>query len=195
MPSKRPGSCSDTSADRARSSGPCRIGATALTGEGAVRVRAGCRCGLLVCRWSVAGDRDAGLLDHQQLRGLQRDRAVQHAARNRERRAGSQLHRVATLEFNAQPAADDVEELVLVLVLVPVIFAAREDAQAKQDAADLDQGLVVPGMVRPLDRLGYVDELQRAEQRLVIDLVASLLRHAPTLRTRQVGGGSPIVRG
>jgi hypothetical protein len=38
-------------------------------------------------------------------------------------------------EFNAQATADDVKELVLLLVLVPVVFAAREDAQAQQDAS------------------------------------------------------------
>src|SRR5215469_16793788 len=144
MPSKRPGSCSDTSADRARSSGPCRIGATALTGEGAVRVRAGCRCGLLVCRWSVAGDRDAGLLDHQHLRGLQRDRAVQHAARNRERRAGSQLHRVATLEFNAQPVAVDVQEPVLFLLLARLLPGTAEDAPPTADDAPRPAPMVPP---------------------------------------------------
>jgi hypothetical protein len=49
---------------------------------------------------------------------------------------------------------------------MPVILAASKDAQAKQYAADLDQGLVVPGMVRPLDRVTYIDELKRPEQRL-----------------------------
>ena len=85
---------------------------------------------------------------------------MQRPARNRECHTGSQLHWVATLEFNAQATVDDVEELVLLLVLMPVIFAVRTDAQAKQNAGDLDQGLVVPGMVRPLDRFTYVGELK-----------------------------------
>src|SRR5499425_1034092 len=137
--------------------------------------------GLFARRLSVAGDCYAGFLYHQHLRGLQRHRTVQHPARNRECHTGNQLDGVATLEFNAQATVDDVEELVLVLVLVPVVFAAREDAQAEQNAANLDQGLVVPGVVRPLDRFMYIDELKRAEQRLVVDPVVSLPRHMPTL--------------
>src|SRR5499427_6632119 len=135
--------------------------------------------GLFARRRSVAGDCYAGFLYHQHLRWLQRHRTVQHPARNRECHTGNQLDGVATLEFNAQATVDDVEELVLLLVLVPVVFATREDAQAEQNAANLDQGLVVPGVVRPLDRFAYIDELKRAEQRLVVDPVVSLLRHMP----------------
>jgi hypothetical protein len=79
----------------------------------------------------------------------------------------------AAAQFDTQATVDDVEELVLLLVLVPVVLAAREHAQAEQDTADLYQGLVVPGVVRPRDRLTNVDELKRTEQRLVIDLVVS----------------------
>ncbi len=107
---------------------------------------------------------------------------MQDPARDRERRAGSQLHRVATLECDAQATVDDVEELVLLLMLVPVILAAHEDAQAQQNTANLDQGLVVPGVVRLPNRRTYVDELKRAEQRFVIDPVVTLLRYMPTLR-------------
>src|SRR6516165_4931252 len=121
------------------------------------------------------------------LRGLQRHRTVLHPARNRECHTGSQLDRVAALEFNAQATVDDVEELVLLLVLVPVVFAAGEDAQAEQNAANLDQGLVVPGVVRSLDRFTDIEELKRAEQRLVVDPVVSLLRHIPTLRGMEYG--------
>lgn len=128
-----------------------------------------CPFWLLVSRRSVAGDCHARLLYHQHLCRLQRHRAVPHPARNRECHTGSQLHWVATLELDAQSAVDDIEEFVLLLVLVPVIFAAGKYAQAKQDAADLDECLVVPGMVRPLDRLAYIYELKRPEQRLVID--------------------------
>src|SRR5215471_10014561 len=138
-----------------------------------------CRFWLIARRRSVAGDCYAGFLYHQHLRGLQRHRTVQHPARNRECHTGSQLDGVATLEFYAQATVDDVEELVLLLVLVPVVFATREDAQAEQNAANLDQGLVVPGVVRPRDRFAYIDELKRAEQRLVVDPVVSLLRHRP----------------
>src|SRR5262249_38547934 len=116
---------------------------------------------------------------HQPLRWLQPHRTVQHPARNRECHTGSQLDGVATLEFNAQATVDDVEELVLLLVLVPVVVATREDAQAEQTAANLDQGMVVPGVVRPLVRFASTDELKRAEKRLVVDPVVSLLRHMP----------------
>ena len=138
----------------------------------------------VVCGRSIAGDCYSGLLDHQHLRGFKRYRAVQHPARNRECQAGSQLHWVATFELDTQAPVDDVEELVLVLVLMPVVLAAREHAQAEQDTANFDQGLVVPGVVRPLDRLGNVDELKRTEQRLIVDLVVSWLRwlrYIPTL--------------
>jgi hypothetical protein len=73
---------------------------------------------------------------------------------------------------------------------MPVVFAARrEDAQAEQDAAHLDQGLVVPGVVRSLDRFTHIDELKRPEQRLVVDPVVSPLLHMPTvgLSARQAG--------
>jgi hypothetical protein len=71
-------------------------------------------------RRSVSGDCYASFLYHQHLCGLRRHRAVQHPARDRECHTGSQLHWVAALEFGAQAAVDDVEELVLLLVLVPV---------------------------------------------------------------------------
>src|SRR5215472_13113440 len=142
-------------------------------------------------RRSVAGDRHPRFLYHQHLCAPQRHRAVQHPARNRECHTGSQLHWVAAVEFNAQAAVDDVEELVLLLVLVPVVFAAREDAQAEQDAPNLDQGLVVPGVVSSLGRFRYIDELKRAEQRLVVDPVVSLLRHMP--HSMGVSGARPTV--
>src|SRR5579863_7464907 len=130
---------------------------------------------------SIAGDCHSGFLDHQHLGGLKCHRTVQHPARNRECHAGSQFHRVTTFEFDTQATVDDVEELVLLLVLVPVVLATREHAQAQQDTADLYQSLVVPGVVRPRDRLTNVDELKRTEQRLIIDLVVSWFRHMPTL--------------
>jgi hypothetical protein len=130
---------------------------------------------------SIAGDCYSGFLDHQHLRGRKCHRTVQHPARNRECHAGSQFHGVTTFEFDTQATVDDVEELVLLLVLVPVVLATREDAQAEQDTANLYQGLVVPGVVRPLDRLTDVDELKRTEQRLIVDFVVSWFRHMPTL--------------
>src|SRR5580704_10134964 len=122
---------------------------------------------------SIAGDCYSGFLDHQHLRGRKCHRTVQHPARNRECHTGSQFHCVTTFEFDTQATVDDVEELVLLLVLVPVVLATREHAQAEQDTANLYQGLVVPGVVRPLDRLTNVDELKRTEQRLIIAFVVS----------------------
>src|SRR5580700_3245138 len=71
---------------------------------------------------SIAGDCYSGFLDHQHLRGLKCHRTVQHPARNRECHASSQFHWVTTFEFDTQATVDDVEELVLLLVLVPVVL-------------------------------------------------------------------------
>jgi hypothetical protein len=107
---------------RCRSCGLPQHGRWPITPDGAcsqaaVLVAQICPFRLLIGRRSVAGDCHARLRYHQHLCRLQRHRAVPHPARNRECHPGSQLHWVATLEFDAQPAVDDIEEFVLLLVL------------------------------------------------------------------------------
>src|SRR5215472_7951610 len=116
-------SIADRGSTRAIAGGYLGVGPSVLANE-----RAMCWSRLFVRHRSVAGDCNAGFLYHQHLCGLQRHRTVQHPTRNRECHTGSQLHWVAILQFNAQATVDDEEELVLLLMLVPVVFAAREDA-------------------------------------------------------------------
>jgi len=80
---------------------------------------------------------------------------------------------VGAVEFDAEQPVQDEEELILLVVLVPVKFALH-DAQPHQDIADLDEGLVVPGIIDLVDQRLDVYRLQGAEQRLVTDGVVAL---------------------
>jgi hypothetical protein len=86
---------------------------------------------------SIAGDCYSGFLDHQHLRGLQCHWTVPHPARNRECHAGSQFHCVATFEFDAQAAVDDVEELVLLQYAI-----RRSGTSAKSEVYALSKYLI-----------------------------------------------------
>ena len=58
----------------------------------------------------------------------------------------------AIFHLDEEAAADDVEELVLVVVLVPVILALH-GAEAHHGLVHLAQGLVVPGVLVGARRL------------------------------------------
>lgn len=77
------------------------------------------------------------------------------------------------VEFDAEQPVQDGEELILLVVFVPVEFALH-DAQPHQDIADLDEGLVVPGIVGLVDQRLDVDRLQGVGQRLVADRVVGM---------------------
>src|SRR5215469_14375966 len=82
---------------------------------------------------------------------------------------------VGAVEFDAEQPVQDEEELILLVVLVPVKFALH-DAQPHQDITDLDEGLVVPGIAGLVDQRLDVYRLQGGEQRLVADGVVGM-RH------------------
>src|SRR5215207_6530690 len=82
---------------------------------------------------SVTGWNDRGRLDHEDHRALGRSRAMHHTLRHDEPLARQQfdyppwgLAVGALLEVDEEPPLDDVEELVIVVVLMPVIFALHD---------------------------------------------------------------------
>src|SRR5215472_12425575 len=79
-------------------------------------------------RRSIARRYDSRRLDHEDDASLGRARPVHDAARNGESLARQKLD-AAPFEIDEEAPVDDIEELVLVVVLVPVVFALQH-AQA-----------------------------------------------------------------
>jgi len=83
---------------------------------------------------------------------------------------------VAAFDVDDEPAVHDEEELVLVVVLVPV-EVALDDAEADDGVVDARQRLVEPRLVR--GGLGAdVDELEGAELLVDLDVLVALRAHA-----------------
>jgi hypothetical protein len=124
---------------------------------------------------SVAGGDDACFLDHQHGAADRDDGPVWHPGWDGEGLSGAELHGVRAIELDAEQPIEDEEELVLRVMFVSVELALH-DAEPDEDVADLEEGLVVPGVVDLVDQRLDVHRLQRGEQRLVVDGVLGL-RH------------------
>src|SRR5207244_1681328 len=70
----------------------------------------------------IARRHDARTFDHQDHSPLRRPRPMNDSLRHHEALPRPQLHG-APFQVDEQPTLDDVEELVLVVVLVPVVLA------------------------------------------------------------------------
>src|SRR5215207_3093570 len=104
----------------------------------------------MACAASVAGRDDGSRLDHQDDRALWGARAMHDALGDDETLARRQFHHSAwrhsvraLLEIDEEPTFDDVEELVVGVVLMPVILALH-DAEAYDRVVDAGERLVVP---------------------------------------------------
>src|ERR1700761_5217628 len=68
-----------------------------------------------------------------------------------------------TLEIDEQLSFDDIEKFIVVLVLVPVVFASP-NAHAHDRLVDLAQRLVEPLVCAGVGQGFYIDQLQRLVQ-------------------------------
>src|SRR5579872_4489610 len=84
---------------------------------------------------SIAGRNDRGGLDHEDHAAFGRARAVSHAFRHDEALTGKELDR-ALFEIDDEASAEHEEELVVVIMLVPMILALQD--------AEPDHGIVHP---------------------------------------------------
>src|SRR5262249_7136500 len=102
---------------------------------------------------------------------------MEDTARDGETLSREQFHRAA-LEIDEKPSVDDVEELVLLLVLVPVILAL-EHPEPHNRVVDLRQRLVVPAISARVSQGLQVDELQGLVQNVEMSSVriGHLLTH------------------
>src|SRR3954469_2280756 len=110
--------------------------------------------------------------------------AVHDPARHRVALARLERHRLAALDVDHEPAVHDEEELVLVVVLVPV-EVALDHAETDDGVVDARERLVEPRLVR--GGLGAdVDELEGAELLVEADVLVALrayARSAPRVRS------------
>ena len=98
---------------------------------------------------------------------------MEHPGWDGERLPRPEFNGVGAVEFDAEQPVQDEEELILLVVFVPVEFALH-DAQPHQGIADLDEGLVVSGIAGLVDQRLDVDRLQGGEQRLVANRVVGM---------------------
>ena len=96
---------------------------------------------------------------------------MQHAGRDAERLFRLEDNRISALQLDVELTLQEIEELILLIVLVPVVLPVHHP-KADQDVAYLDQGLVVPRLRDVVDELLNVDGLESLEERLVMDRVA-----------------------
>src|SRR4029453_15969744 len=129
---------------------------------------------------SVTGSYDSGLLDHDHRAAYWHDRTMQHAGRDAEGLIRLEYNGVPALQLDVELTLQEVEELVLLIVLVPVILPLHH-SKADQDIAHPDQSLVVPRLRDGVDEVLNIDRLEGLEERLVMDRVAG-----------QVSGGGLI---
>jgi len=71
----------------------------------------------------------------------------------------------APVQVDLKAAIDDIEELVLFVVLVPVELALH-DTKSYNAVVHPAEGLVVPGIFARIDEPLEVDELERSEPRV-----------------------------
>ena len=92
----------------------------------------------------ISGGDDCGSLDHENDRRLGGTRAVNDALGHDVPVPGSQVHG-AVFQINDEMAVETEEELVVVVVLVPVILALQHP-QPNDRVVDSAQRLVVPAI-------------------------------------------------
>ncbi len=79
-------------------------------------------------------------------------------------------------QVNEEPSLEDEEELVFLVVLVPVEFSLHH-AEANDTLVDPAERLVVPLVLGGCDEAWDVNKLKEVELGLQVDSVLGLLRH------------------
>src|SRR6185312_8470791 len=140
---------------------------------------------------SAASWNDTPGLDHQHNRALGGARPVHNAFWNHDPLAWRQFNRAA-LQVDEELSFHDVEELVIVLVLVPVIFALNH-SEPHYRVVHFTEGLVVP-LVRALVRQRLlVNQLKRASQDIKQSYIRKFCRIAHA-NLRITSDGRPRMR-
>src|ERR1700730_18304368 len=135
-------------------------------------------------------------LHHQNDRPLRRASAVDDALRNYESLALAKLHG-APLQIDQKLSLDDVEKLVEVVVLVPVILSLHH-TEPHDRVVDLAKRLIVPLVFHGIDDRGNVDDLERRIADIQVGGVGEILRHdsrmwRPTARMEAQARRNPDV--
>jgi hypothetical protein len=134
-----------------------------------------------VTRWF-----DRAPFHHEDDRSFRRSRPVDHSSRDRKPLVRSERYRPA-LQVNQQRALQDEEELVLLVVLVPVEFPFQ-DTEPNHAVVDATEGLVEPPLLARRDEAWHIDELEKTELHVQVDVVIGLLAHCiPRLLLEQGG--------
>ena len=85
-----------------------------------------------------------------------------HTLGNHDALAGREIDR-AVLQIDQEPPTDDVEELILALVMMSVIFAVH-DAEAHHGFVHLTESLIVPLIGAGRRQSRHIDDLERRVQ-------------------------------
>jgi len=85
---------------------------------------------------------------------------VPNAFRDHEALTWSELD-YAIFQIHDEAALDDVEELIFVVVMMPMVVALLEDAESHDRVVHLAQGLIVPRVRDLPDERIEIDDLQR----------------------------------
>src|SRR5262249_43073777 len=96
---------------------------------------------------------------HEDDRPLGRPRAMHDALGHYEPLTRTQLHR-APFQIDEKATLHDVEKLILVIVLVPVVLALH-DAEADDGIVHAAESLVVPAVFAGGDQRRHVDQFER----------------------------------
>jgi hypothetical protein len=115
-----------------------------------------CRTWTSIERLGVAGWNDCRGFDHEDNRPIRCSRPMQDAFRNDITLPGLKVDRFA-FQVDDEVTVKDKEELVVIVVLVPVVFTLH-DAQADDGLVDLTKCLVVPVVGASIHKRRYVDD-------------------------------------
>src|SRR5438270_13006375 len=110
---------------------------------------------------AVAGRNDGSSLRHQDHRALGRARAVHHALGHDEALQRLQVD-APVRQVDDEVTFEDEEELIVMLVLVPVVFALH-DTEPDDRIVDPAQSLVVPAVLALSHERGHVHDAQGSE--------------------------------
>src|SRR5690242_6110439 len=127
----------------------------------------------------VASRYDPGPLDHENHGSLWSPRPMQHTFWDAKPLSRCELDRSA-LQLDHKTALNHIEELVFVVVLVPVELSLH-DAEPHDTVIHSAQCLVVPGVPACIDEFLNVDALERSVPRVHVDGVRFLRAHGGLL--------------
>src|SRR4029453_12226451 len=127
----------------------------------------------------VAGWCNPSPLDHEDHASLWSPRPMHHPFGNRKPLSGCELDRPA-FQVNYEAPLDHVEELILLVVLMPVELALH-DAEPYDGLVHSTQRLVIPRVLAGIDECLNVNELQGSVPLVQVDRVWRLTAHMASL--------------